>query len=135
MRSRLGIGPVGGSRYPTIPVVRTHLRDGAAAPTRADGGELPMESLVTATERAHRGHDVENEYGTILELARRPVSLIEIGAELAVAVAVVRVLVSDLVDGGYLDLHVPPPEFADAGPSPAVLTRLLDGLGSRGRVR
>jgi uncharacterized protein DUF742 len=90
-----------------------------------------MESLVTVTERARWRHDLENEYRTIVELARRPVSLVEIGAVLAVPVTVARVLVSDLVDGGFLDVHAPPPAFAGGRPSAAVLTQLLDGLRAR----
>jgi hypothetical protein len=90
-----------------------------------------MESLVTATDRARWAADLQNEYRTIIELARTPVSLVEIGAALAVPVTVARVLVSDLVEGGYLDVHAPPPAFAGGRPSAAVLTRLLDGLRAR----
>lgn len=96
--------------------------------TRSTGRDLPMESLVTATERAHWDQNLENEYRTIVEMARRPVSLVEIGAALTVPVAVARVLVSDLVGSGYLVVHAPPPSFADNRPSSAVLTRLLEGL-------
>ena len=99
--------------------------------TRSAGGPLPMESLVTATDRTRWGHDLENEYRTILELARRPVSLVEIGVALTVPVTVARVLVGDLVDAGYLDVHAPPPSFAAGRPSPAVLARLLEGLRAR----
>jgi uncharacterized protein DUF742 len=99
--------------------------------TRTGGPQLPMESLVTVTERARWGHDLENEYRTIVELARRPVSLVEIGAALTVPITVARVLVSDLVDGGFLDVHAPPPAFAGGRPTAAVLTRLLDGLRAR----
>lgn len=59
--------------------------------TRSVGREIPMESLVTMTERARwAGHRLENEYRTILELAHRPVALIEIGAALNVPVTVAR---------------------------------------------
>ena len=87
-----------------------------------------MESLVTATERAGWDQKLENEYRKIVELACRPVSLVEIGAALIVPVAVARVLVSDLVGSGYLVVHAPPPAFADGRPTEAVLTRLLAGL-------
>jgi predicted ArsR family transcriptional regulator len=90
-----------------------------------------MESLVTATDRARWASDLQNEYRTIIELARTPVSLVEIGAALTVPVTVARVLVSDLVEGGYLDVHAPPPAFAGGRPSAAVLTRLLEGLRAR----
>jgi hypothetical protein len=63
-------------------------------------------------------------------MAGRPVSLVEICAALAVPVPVGRVLVSDLVDQGFLTVHAPPPAFGGR-PGPAVLTRLLDGLRAR----
>jgi hypothetical protein len=99
--------------------------------TRSGARDLPMESLVTVTERARWGHDLENEYRTIVEMAQRPVSVVEIGAALAVPVTVARVLVSDLVGQGFLDVHAPPPAFAGGRPSAAVLTQLLDGLRAR----
>jgi Protein of unknown function (DUF742) len=99
--------------------------------TRSGARDLPMESLVTVTERARWGQDLENEYRTIVEMARRPVSVVEIGAALAVPVTVARVLVSDLVGQGFLDVHAPPPAFAGGRPSAAVLTQLLDGLRAR----
>jgi hypothetical protein len=99
--------------------------------TRSGARDLPMESLVTVTERARWAHDLENEYRTIVEMARRPVSVVEIGAALAVPVTVARVLVSDLVGKGFLDVHAPPPAFAGGRPSAAVLTQLLDGLRAR----
>lgn len=91
---------------------------------------LPMESIVTATGRARMGHDLvlENEHRAIVELARRPVSLVEIGAALTLPVAVVRVLVSDLVVGGSVIVHTPPPAFGVGGPSATALARLLRGL-------
>lgn len=95
---------------------------------RSEGPELPMESIVIATGRVRWAHDLGNEYRAIVELARRPMSLVEIGAALAVPMAVVRGLVADLVGGGYVDMHVPPPAFAAGGPSAVVLARLLRGL-------
>jgi hypothetical protein len=96
--------------------------------TRATGRELALESLVTATERAGWDRSLEREYRTIVEMAHRPVSLAEIAAALSVPLTVARVLVGDLVGGGYLDVHAPSPACADGRPTEAVLTRLLAGL-------
>jgi hypothetical protein len=73
-------------------------------------------------------HGLADEYRRVVELARRPVSLVEIGVALAVSVAVARVLVHDLVDRGFLHVHAP---FAGESPPAAVLCRLLDGLRAR----
>jgi hypothetical protein len=109
-------------------------RDGRVVPvfavtggrTRSSGRTLPVESLVTATDL--RGGDLDREYRLIVDMSVRPVSLVEIGAELGVPVGVARVLVSDLADAGYLVVHAPPPADAQGRPTPAVLTRLLEGL-------
>lgn len=91
----------------------------------AAGADMPVETLVTGTG-AGRLHDLQLEYRTTVEMSVRPVSIVEIGAALRVPVGVARVLVSDLVDAGYLEVHLPP--STPGGPSPAVLERLLEGL-------
>jgi Protein of unknown function (DUF742) len=96
--------------------------------TRSTDRDLPIESLVTATDRGCIG--LEPEYRAIVGIATRPVSLVEIGATLGVPVGVARVLVADLADSGHLVLHAPPPTF-DGNPTPAILTRLLEGLRAR----
>ena len=92
--------------------------------------ELPLESVVTATERAGRTPGLEPEHRAVVELARRPVSLVEIGAALTVPVAVVRGLVGDLEHRGLLDVHAPP-AFPGGRPTADVLARLLEGLRPR----
>jgi Protein of unknown function (DUF742) len=97
---------------------------------RLPGGpdrELPMEAVVSATERGRWGRGLEAESRAIVELAGRPVSLVEIGAALTVPVAVVRGLVRDLDRRGFLDVHVPP-AFPGGRPPADVLVRLLRGL-------
>lgn len=97
--------------------------------TRSAGHDLPIESLVIATGRG--GDDLQKEYRMILRMAVRPVSLVEIGAELSVPVGVARVLVSDLAESGYLIVHAPPPATATGNPSASVLRQLLAGLRAR----
>jgi Protein of unknown function (DUF742) len=96
--------------------------------TRSADRDLPIESLVTATDRSAVG--LEPEYRSIVGMATRPVSLVEIGATLGVPVGVARVLVGDLADSGHLVLHAPPPTF-DGNPTPEILTRILEGLRAR----
>jgi hypothetical protein len=109
-----------------------HMLRSVRSPLTDPGrGELPLESLVTARGRARWIHGLADEHRTIVELARRPVALVEISAVLRVPVAVARVLVTDLVGGGYVAVHAPPPAFLTGGPGDAVLTRLLNGLRAR----
>jgi hypothetical protein len=92
--------------------------------------DLPLETVVTATERAHRTVGMEPEHRAVVELARRPVSLAEISAALTVPMAVVRGLVAQLDDRGLLDVHVPS-GFPGGRPTADVLARLLKGLRAR----
>jgi hypothetical protein len=100
--------------------------------TRSAGEELPLEALVTATELATQNEPaLQMEWRTIVNLSVRPTSVVEIGAALQVPVGVARVLVSDLANAGYLEVHLPRPSDADGGPGHAILGRLLDGLRAR----
>jgi hypothetical protein len=100
--------------------------------TRAAGQELPLEAVVTATGLTPAGGaSLQMESRAIVEMCARPKSLAEIGAALRVPVGVARVLVGDLANGGYLDVHLPRAADGDGGPGHAILGRLLDGLRSR----
>jgi hypothetical protein len=101
--------------------------------TRATAGpDMPIEALVTVTGAGGRAADLQLEYRATVELADRPISVVEIGALLGVPVGVARVLVSDLVNAGYLRVHLPPaPTSSAGGPAPELLERLLEGLRAR----
>jgi hypothetical protein len=118
------------------PWAEGHTRDGRVVPvyavtggrTRSTERDLPIESIVTATDRGP--YDLEPEYRTIVRMAVRPVTLVEIGAVLGVPVGVARVLVGDLAASGHLDVHGTP-STVDGHPTPEILTRLLEGLRAR----
>jgi hypothetical protein len=93
--------------------------------TRAGDDDLPIESLVSATDQS--ATDLLPEYRAIVALALRPVSLVEVSAGLAVPIGVARVLVSDLAAAGHLVVHRPH-RSQTGGPSPQILGRLLEGL-------
>ena len=100
--------------------------------TRAAGQDLPLEAVAVATgQGAGAAASLQTESRVIVELCARPRSLVEIGAALRVPVGVARVLVGDLVNGGYLEVHLPRTTDGDGGHAPAILGRLLDGLRSR----
>jgi hypothetical protein len=100
--------------------------------TRAAGQDLPLEAVATATGLTPAaGVPLQMESRAIVEMCARPKSLAEIGAALRVPVGVARVLVGDLANGGYLEVHLPRTVDGDGGPAPAILGRLLDGLRSR----
>ena len=97
--------------------------------TRAAGQELPLEAVVTATGLSLTALQMESR--AIVEMCTRPKSLAEVGAALRVPVGVARVLVGDLANGGYLEVHLPRTADGHGGPGHEILGRLLDGLRSR----
>jgi uncharacterized protein DUF742 len=100
--------------------------------TRAAGRVLPLEAVATATGRAAASAAaLRMEARAIVELCSQPRSLAEIGAHLRVPVGVARVLVGDLANEGYLEVHLPRTADGDGGPGHAILGRLLDGLRAR----
>ena len=100
--------------------------------TRAAGQELPLEAVVCATELSFAsGMSLQMESRAIVELCVRPKSLAEVGAALRVPVGVARVLVGDLANDGYLEVHLPKAADGDGGPGHEILGRLLDGLRAR----
>jgi hypothetical protein len=96
--------------------------------TRAGDHDLPIEAVVTAAAQDGSTDDLQPEYRAILDLAHKPVALVEVAAGLGVPIGVARVLVSDLAEAGHLSVHTQ--GYAD-GPPPQVLARLLDGLRAR----
>ena len=100
--------------------------------TRAAGQELPLEAVVTATGLSlTSGGSLQRESRSIVEMCARPKSLAEVGAALRVPIGVARVLVGDLANGGYLEVHLPRTAAGGGGPGHEILGRLLDGLRSR----
>ena len=119
-----------GERDPADRVVPVYAFTGGR--TRAAGQELPLEAVATATGRAAAaGASLRMESRAIVEMCSQPKSLAEIGASLKVPVGVARVLVGDLANGGYLEVHLPRTTDGDGGPGHVILGRLLDGLRSR----
>jgi hypothetical protein len=98
---------------------------------RSVGRDLPLETLVTTTERGLAGlSGLRFEQARIVSLCRRPTSVAEVAAELSVPVGVARVLVSDLNASGALAVHLPALNVAGR-PNTDVLERLLKGLRTR----
>ncbi|MFF4648520.1 DUF742 domain-containing protein [Streptomyces sp. NPDC001380] len=70
------------------------------------------------------------EHAQVLELCEQPVSVAEVAARMRVPAAVVKVLLSDLAEGGALvsrDLD-PAPPGRHVLPDPHLLEAVLDGL-------
>ncbi|MFI1971893.1 hypothetical protein BLA24_01975 [Streptomyces cinnamoneus] len=117
------------------PVVRPYAMTRGRTRSPAED-RLDLIALVVAEELlvAHPGgahaiadHTLSPEHLDIADLARQgPQSVAELAAGLDLPVGVVRVLVGDLMDGGYVRVSrpVPPAELPDEG----ILREVIDGL-------
>ena len=105
------------------PLVRSYaVARGRTRPTRHD---LEMTTLVVAVS-ADRHVDVDREYAHIIGMSRRPLSIAEVSAKLNLPLAVVKVLLSDLIDWGLIIFRSPP--RASDIPRTELLQAVLDGI-------
>lgn len=74
--------------------------------TRSKGVDLPLETLVSATDEGRRRPGQGREQARILNLCgERPLSIAEISAHLHMPLGIARVLVSDLAEEGAVEVH------------------------------
>lgn len=95
--------------------------------TRSSGTELPMETLLVASDRGRElAAGLRFERADVLSLCREVQSVAEVSARLGMPLGVVRVLVGDLHADGLLDIHTPLP--GHTGSDTDLLGKVLDGL-------
>lgn len=95
--------------------------------------DLRFETLVRSRPETPVDRTMASEKARVLALARGPVSVAEIAAELKLVVGVVNVLIEDLVDTGHLEVFLDEPlddVDADADDELDVLTRISDKIRS-----
>ncbi len=106
---------------------------------RSKSSELPLETLVSALPAAQHAVGLPPEKRTILASSIDSyVSIAEFSALLKLPLGVVRILVSDLSDAGYLAIHSSTPVDVNTGhggaSSPAlslsVLESVLNGISA-----
>jgi ABC-type taurine transport system ATPase subunit len=99
--------------------------------TQSVGGDLPLETLVTATEFGLQWvGSLQVERREIVQRSTVPISVAELAAHLHIPLGTARVLVGDLASSGHLTIHRPL-RTVDTRPDRVILERLLDGLRSR----
>lgn len=96
--------------------------------TKASRADLALETLVAATPLGAALPPPERQKRQVVELTATIVSVAEISARLEVPLGVAKVLVDDLANDGYLEIH--PPAAASTGDQPdlPLLERVLNGL-------
>ncbi|WP_373299406.1 DUF742 domain-containing protein [Amycolatopsis acidiphila] len=105
------------------PLVRPYfLAGGRSRPARTD---LELITLVVSVTEQIR-ETVSPEHARIVRLCREPCSVAEVSALTNLPLMVVKVLLSDLIDRGYL-IHRSPPSTTEI-PSRELLQAVLDGI-------
>jgi hypothetical protein len=87
---------------------------------------LDMITLVVGLTDADRP-GLEPEYAEILALCDRPQSVAEVAAGVSLPIAVVKVLLSDLIERGDMIFRSPPGRTTQKT-DPALLQAVLDGI-------
>lgn len=93
--------------------------------TSTDGPVLEMESQIVATERGRTNqHRYRWEAARVIEACDSATGLIEVSAKLEIPVGVTRVVVSDLIKQGAVELLVEeqPASYSE------LLEKVLDGI-------
>ncbi|WP_433872174.1 DUF742 domain-containing protein [Saccharopolyspora sp. CA-218241] len=104
-------------RFYTVTGGRSRVRENA----------LDLATMITSATDPAPG--MPSEWAHILRLCRRPLAVAEIAARLRLPVAVVKILLSDLLDAHRVTARRPttgPPD--DAIPDPELLRKVLSGL-------
>ena len=102
---------------------------------RAANSDLPLEALVEVLPGAVSGQGLPPEKRAILQHAAHTfVSVAELSALLRLPLGVVRVLVMDLSESGFIRVHTSTPVSVHTGQSPAlslsVLESVLNGISA-----
>ncbi|HEX6361059.1 DUF742 domain-containing protein [Actinophytocola sp.] len=96
--------------------------------TRADA-KLEIETLISTTQRAEETlHTMRSEHQAVARLCRNATSVAEIGALLSLPLGVVRVLLNDMAELGFVTVHNNEQTTADGAPDMDLLKRVLRGL-------
>jgi Protein of unknown function (DUF742) len=90
------------------------------------GRDLNLITLVVTT--AYQNAAMDPEYTEILRICQYPLSIAEISAKLGLPITVIKILVADLIEQGFLIFSSPPSPLNTETPDMNVLQAVLDGI-------
>lgn len=93
--------------------------------TQAARHGLDLVTLVVAMREQHDG-ELDHAHGRLLAASQRPLSIAELAAAVNLPLGVVKVLVSDLIEGDYMIFRNG--SGPSSAPGPEVLQEVLDGF-------
>jgi hypothetical protein len=108
-----------------LPLVRPYALTGGRTKPKRD---YPIEALVKTDIDLEAGGFRSPEESAIAELCVESRSVAEVAALIKLPLGVVRVLISDMVDRGIVQVHTLASADADSRPDAALLERVLTGL-------
>ncbi|MFL6121431.1 DUF742 domain-containing protein [Actinophytocola sp.] len=96
--------------------------------TVGNARELNMITLVMSARWDATIERMDREYGDIVRMCGRPVSVAEISAGLSLPLAVTKILIGDLIESGYLIFRNPSATTAVQTLDVKLLQAVLDGV-------
>lgn len=97
---------------------------------RSRGADEALDAVTLVVAEDPPSPGMQSEHAAILGLCRRPTAVVEVSAHLGLPVAVVRILLTDLIDTGQITPRHPVPAPTGDRPlaSPDVLEKVLVAL-------
>ncbi|MFG3498103.1 DUF742 domain-containing protein [Streptomyces sp. NPDC047928] len=94
------------------------------------GPDSPFDLVTLVVAESDPVPGMQSEHAAILRLCERPTAVVEIAAELALPVGIVRILLSDLLGTGRISARHPRIRSSAAYvlPDPDILEQVLVGL-------
>jgi Protein of unknown function (DUF742) len=105
------------------PLVRPYAVTRGRTRSRQD---LNMITLVVSNTYESPAMDLE--YIQILRICEYPQSIAEVSAKLGLPLAVIKILIADLIENGYLLFQAPPSPLNTDNPDMNILQAVLDGI-------
>ncbi|MFD7459245.1 MULTISPECIES: DUF742 domain-containing protein [unclassified Streptomyces] len=91
------------------------------------GPDSPFDLVTLVVAESEPAPGMQSEHTAILRMARTPIAVVEVAAELGLPVSITKVLLSDLLAAGRVSARHP---RTSALPDPDILEQVLVGLRS-----
>ncbi|MCD0452706.1 DUF742 domain-containing protein [Actinocorallia sp. API 0066] len=97
---------------------------------RTDAADTGLDIVTLVIAESAPTPRMQSEFAVILTLARAPISVVELSAEMRLPISVVKLLLTDLIDTGRLVVRAPARPRTSAHPDMETLKQVLLGLQS-----
>lgn len=95
---------------------------------RTQSARIDLNLITLVVTAASENASMDPEYADILRLCHYPLSIAEISAKLELPITVIKILVADLIEQGYLNFSSPPSPLNTETPDMNILQAVLDGI-------